>query len=270
MAKEPTGSGRGQRDLRVRVKTAKGRKLSSTRWLERQLNDPYVQRAKKEGYRGRAAFKILELDDRYRFLVPGARVVDLGCAPGGWLQVAVPRVNALGERSGKRGTVLGIDLQEVEPLAGATVHQLDFLSDGADDKVKAWLGGRADVVMSDMAAASSGHRQTDHLRIVALCEAAAEFAFDVLEEGGTFVAKVLAGGAEGGLQALLKQRFRKVANVKPGASRSDSAEKFVVATGFRGKGATGEAETEDDLPDVDGDGDGDDGGWSPDDGDARA
>ena len=238
MAKTPTGkgsSGRGQRDLRVKVKTARGRKLSSTRWLERQLNDPYVARAKAEGYRGRAAFKILEIDDKYRFLVPGARVVDLGCAPGGWCQVAVPRVNALGEKPGKaRGTILGIDLQEVEPIAGADLHQLDFMADDADAQVKAWLGGQADVVLSDMAAASSGHKQTDHLRIMALCEAAAHFAFDVLDQGGTFVAKVLAGGAEGSLQHELKQRFTKVANVKPGASRSDSSEKFVVATGFRG------------------------------------
>ncbi len=232
MAKK--SSGRGQRDLKVKVKSARGRKLSSTRWLERQLNDPYVKRAKAEGYRGRAAFKILELDDKYGFLKPGARVVDLGCAPGGWCQVAVKRVNALGDRPGKQGTVLGIDLQEVEPIPGATLHQLDFLEDGADDKVKEWLGGKADVVMSDMAAASSGHKQTDHLRIMALCEAAAEFAFDVLDPGGTFVAKVLAGGAEAGLQTLLKQRFDKVANVKPPASRSDSSEKFVVATGFRG------------------------------------
>jgi 23S rRNA (uridine2552-2'-O)-methyltransferase len=229
-------SGRGQRDLRVRVKSARGRKLSSTRWLERQLNDPYVKRAQVEGYRGRAAFKILELDDKFRFLVPGARVVDLGCAPGGWSQVAVKRVNALGEKKGKAiGKVLGIDLQEVESIAGAELHQLDFLSDGADVKVKEWLGGKADVVMSDMAAASSGHKQTDHLRIIALCEAAAYFAFDVLEEGGTFVAKVLAGGAEGELQKLLKQRFAKVVNVKPPASRSDSSEKFVVATGYRGE-----------------------------------
>ena len=238
MAKPPSGntSGRGQRDLRVRVKTAKGRKLSSTLWLERQLNDPYVQRAKKEGYRGRAAYKILELDDRFRFLVPGARVVDLGCAPGGWCQVAVQRVNALGDKSGKRvGRVLGVDLQEVEPIAGAEIHQLDFLADGADEKVKAWLGGKADVVMSDMAAASSGHKGTDHLRIIALCEAAADLAFDVLEEGGTFVAKVLAGGAENELQAILKRAFTKVANVKPPASRKDSSEKFVVATGFRGR-----------------------------------
>jgi 23S rRNA (uridine2552-2'-O)-methyltransferase len=228
-------SGRGQRDLRVKVKTARGRKLSSTRWLERQLNDPYVQRAKREGYRGRAAFKILELDDKFRFLVPGARVVDLGCAPGGWCQVAVKRVNALGEKPGKKvGTILGIDLQEVEPIAGCEIHQLDFMEDEADEKVKTWLGGKADVVMSDMAASSSGHKQTDHMRIIALCEAAAYFAFDVLEEGGTFVAKVLAGGAEGELQQMLKQKFNKVSNVKPGASRSDSSEKFVVATGFRG------------------------------------
>ncbi|MEL7212021.1 MAG: RlmE family RNA methyltransferase [Pseudomonadota bacterium] len=228
-------SGRGQRDLRVKVKSARGRKLSSTLWLERQLNDPYVKRAQAEGYRGRAAFKILELDDKYRFLVPGARIVDLGCAPGGWCQVAVKRVNALGEKSGKSiGTVLGIDLQEVEPIAGAELHVLDFLDDDADGKVKGWLGGQADVVMSDMAAASSGHKQTDHLRIMALCEAAAYFAFDVLDPGGTFVAKVLAGGAEGDLQKLLKQKFAKVANVKPPASRSDSSEKFVVAQGFRG------------------------------------
>ncbi len=230
-------SGRGERDLRVKVKTARGRKLSSTLWLERQLNDPYVKRAQAEGYRGRAAFKILELDDRYRFLVPGARVVDLGCAPGGWCQVAVTRVNALGEKSGKAvGRVLGVDLQVVEPIPGAEIHVLDFMEDDADAKVKAWLDGPADVVMSDMAASSSGHKQTDHLRIVALCEAAAALAFDVLSPGGTFVAKVLAGGAEGGLQTLLKQRFRKVVNVKPPASRSDSSEKFVVATGFRGSG----------------------------------
>ena len=238
MAKKPSGkntSGRGQRDLTVKVKTAKGRRNSSTRWLQRQLNDPYVKRAQTEGYRGRAAFKIMELDDKHRFLVPGARVVDLGCAPGGWLQVAVPRVNALGEKSGKAvGRLIGIDLQEVEPIAGAEIHQLDFMDEGADDQVKAWLGGKADVVMSDMAAASSGHKQTDHLRIIALCEAAAYFAFDVLEEGGTFISKVLAGGAEGELQKILKQRFSKVANVKPPSSRSDSSEKFVVATGFRG------------------------------------
>ena len=232
----PKSSGRGQRELRVRVKTAKGRKLSSTLWLERQLNDPYVVRAKKEGYRGRAAYKISELDDKFGFLTPGARVVDLGCAPGGWCQVAVARVNALGENLKKPvGTVLGVDLQLVEPIAGAQLHQLDFLEDGAEAQVKEWLGGTADVVLSDMAAASSGHKGTDHLRIIALCEAAAEFAFDVLEEGGAFVAKVLAGGAEQALLATLKRNFKTVANVKPPASRADSSEKFVVAQGFRGR-----------------------------------
>jgi 23S rRNA (uridine2552-2'-O)-methyltransferase len=239
MTETKNTSGRGQRELRVRVKTAKGRKLSSTLWLERQLNDPYVQRAKKEGYRGRAAYKIIELDDKYGFLKPGARVVDLGCAPGGWCQVAVARVNALGENAKKPvGTVLGVDLQEVETIAGADIHVLDFLSDEADALVKGWLGGKADVVMSDMAAAASGHKGTDHLRIIALVEAALAFAFDVLDEGGTFVAKVLAGGAENDMQALLKRNFRKVANVKPPASRADSSEKFVVAMGFRGTSAS--------------------------------
>ena len=242
MGKTPTGknttkntSGRGQRDLKVKVKSARGRKLSSTRWLQRQLNDPYVKRAKAEGYRGRAAFKIMELDDKYRFLVPGARIVDLGAAPGGWCQVAVKRSNILGEKSGKaKGTILAIDLQEMEPIAGCDIHQLDFMEDDADLMVNEWLGGMADVVMSDMAAASSGHKQTDHNRIIALCEAAAYFAFDVLEEGGTFIAKTLAGGAEGDLQKLLKQRFTKVANFKPPSSRKDSSEKFVVALGFKG------------------------------------
>ncbi|ADO42837.1 RlmE family RNA methyltransferase [Ketogulonicigenium vulgare] len=229
-------SGRGQRDLTVKVKTAKGRKLSSTKWLERQLNDPYVVRARAEGYRGRAAYKIMELDDKFGFLKPGARVVDLGCAPGGWLQVAVPRINALGERAGKPvGRILGLDLQVVDPVPGAEVHVLDFLADDADLQVKEWLGGQADVVMSDMAASASGHKQTDHLRIIALCEAAAYLAFDVLTPGGTFVCKVLAGGAEGELQKILKQKFTKVENVKPPSSRSDSSEKFVVATGYRGR-----------------------------------
>ena len=250
MAKPPAkknNSGRGQRELTIRVKSARGRKMSSTLWLQRQLNDPYVKRARTEGYRGRAAFKILELDDKYRFLVPGARVVDLGCAPGGWCQVAVKRVNALGEKSGKKiGRVLGVDLQEVEPITGAEIHQLDFLDEEADDLVKGWLGGPADVVMSDMAASASGHQQTDHLRIITLCEAAAYFAFDVLEEGGTFVAKVLAGGAEGELQKLLKLNFDKVANVKPPASRSDSSEKFVVATGFRGRNLPSQSDTSED------------------------
>lgn len=239
MAKPPAKkntSGRGQRDLTIKVKTARGRKMSSTMWLQRQLNDPYVQRAKNEGMRGRAAYKILELDDKFRFLVPGARVVDLGCAPGGWLQVAVPRINSLGTKAGKPvGRIIGLDLQEVEPVQGAEIHVLDFMVDDADVIVKQWLNGPADVVLSDMAASASGHKQTDHNRIMALCEAAAELAFDVLTPGGTFVAKVLAGGAEADLQKRLKQNFTKVMNVKPPASRSDSSEKFVVATGFRGE-----------------------------------
>lgn len=237
MAKKPkNNSGRGLRDLTVKVKTARGRSNSSTKWLQRQLNDPYVTRAKAEGMRGRAAYKIMELDDKFRFLTAGARVVDLGCAPGGWVQVAVPRINALGEKKGRDvGTILGVDLQEVEPITGATMYQLDFMADDADKQVMEWLGGEADVVMSDMAAASCGHKQTDHLRIIALCEAAAYFGFDVLSEGGTFVAKVLAGGAEAELNKMLKLKFKKVAYVKPPSSRSDSSEKFVVATGFKGR-----------------------------------
>lgn len=237
-------SGRGARELKTRVKTAKGRKLSSTRWLERQLNDPYVQAARREGYRGRAAFKLSEIDDKHPFLKPGARVVDLGCAPGGWLQVAVARTNADGARKNKpKGRVLGVDIQEVEPLAGVDLLQLDFLEEGADDAVKAALGGEADAVLSDMAASASGHRQTDHLRIMALCEAAAQFAAEVLSEGGVFLAKTLQGGAEGDLLAQLKRDFRTVRHIKPPASRKDSAEMYVLATGFRGR--AGETDGED-------------------------
>jgi len=218
----------------VRVKTARGRKLSSTRWLERQLNDPYVARAKAEGFRSRAAYKLIEIDDKVRILRPGARVVDLGSAPGGWLQVAVARTNADRRQPGRPvGRVLGIDLQPVDPVAGAEVHELDFLAEGADAAVRDWLAGEADVVLSDMAAAASGHPPTDHLRIIALCEAAAELARDVLSPGGAFVAKVLRGGAEGELLAALKRDFAKVRHIKPPASRSDSAETYLVATGFR-------------------------------------
>ena len=228
-------SGRGQRDLKVKVKSARGKTVSQVKWLQRQLNDPYVKRAQLEGFRGRAAFKILELNEKYNFLIPGSKVVDLGCAPGGWSQVSVDLVNALGvKKNVKIGSVIGIDLQEVEVLPGAKFYQLDFMEDDADLEVKKILEGKANVVMSDMAASSSGHKKTDHLRIMALCETAAYFAFDVLEEGGTFVAKVLAGGAESDLQTLLKQKFTKVYNVKPPSSRSDSSEKFVVALGFRG------------------------------------
>ena len=228
-------SGRGQRDLKIKVKSARGKTVSQVKWLQRQLNDPYVKRAQLEGFRGRAAFKILELNEKYNFLIPGSKVVDLGCAPGGWSQVAVGLVNALGvKKNVKIGSVIGIDLQEVEVLPGAKFYQLDFMANDADLELKNILEGKANVVMSDMAASSSGHKKTDHLRIMALCETAAYFAFDVLEEGGTFVAKVLAGGAESDLQALLKQKFTKVYNVKPPSSRSDSSEKFVVALGFRG------------------------------------
>ena len=234
-AKTKNTSGRGQRDLKIKVKSARGKTVSQVKWLQRQLNDPYVKRAQLEGFRGRAAFKILELNEKYNFLIPGSKVVDLGCAPGGWSQVAVDLVNALGvKKNVKIGSVIGIDLQEVEVLPGAKFYQLDFMANDADLEVKNILEGKANVVMSDMAASSSGHKKTDHLRIMALCETAAYFAFDVLEEGGTFVAKVLAGGAESNLQTLLKQKFTKVYNVKPPSSRSDSSEKFVVALGFRG------------------------------------
>jgi 23S rRNA (uridine2552-2'-O)-methyltransferase len=227
-------SGRGQRDLKVKVKSARGKTVSQVKWLQRQLNDPYVRRAQLEGFRGRAAFKILELNEKFNFLIPGSKVVDLGCAPGGWSQVAVDLVNAIGtKKNAKVGSVIGIDLQEMESLPGATFHQIDFMADDSDLQIKNILEGKANVVMSDMAASSSGHKKTDHLRIMALCETAAYFAFDVLEQGGTFVAKVLAGGAESDLQNLLKQKFTKVHNVKPPSSRSDSSEKFVVAIGFR-------------------------------------
>ena len=228
-------SGRGQRDLKVKVKSARGKTVSQVKWLQRQLNDPYVRRAQLEGFRGRAAFKILELNEKFNFLIPGSKVVDLGCAPGGWSQVAVDLVNAIGtKKNAKVGSVIGIDLQGMESLPGVNFHQIDFMADDSDLQVKNILEGKANVVMSDMAASSSGHKKTDHLRIMALCETAAYFAFDVLEEGGTFVAKVLAGGAESDLQTLLKQKFTKVYNVKPPSSRSDSSEKFVVALGFRG------------------------------------
>ena len=229
------GPGRGARELAQRVRTAKGRKLSSTLWLERQLNDPFVAAARREGYRSRAAYKLIGIDDKERILRPGARVVDLGAAPGGWCQVAVARVNALGERGKARGRVLGVDPQEIEPIPGAELMQLDFLAEGADDAVRAALGGEADVVLSDMAAPSSGHRQTDHIRIMALAETAALFAADVLAPGGAFAAKVLQGGTEASLLARLKQDFARVVHVKPPASRTDSAEMYVVATGFRGR-----------------------------------
>jgi 23S rRNA (uridine2552-2'-O)-methyltransferase len=233
--REKNSSGRGQRELFVKVKSAKGRRASSTRWLQRQLNDPYVQRAKREGYRGRAAFKLIEINEKYNFLLPGRNIIDLGCAPGGWLQVAVDKVNSTGKiKNAKIGRIIGFDLKEIEPILGAEAYILDFLDGDSPKKIVAIAGGSVDVVMSDMAASSTGHKQTDHLRVIAMCEAAAYLAFDVLEIGGTFVAKVLAGGAEGNLQILLKQAFEKVSHFKPKSSRADSSEKFVIATGFRG------------------------------------
>lgn len=228
------GAGSGARTLKVRVKTARKRSNSSTRWLQRQLNDPYVHAAKREGYRSRAAFKIAEIDDKYRFLKPGGRVVDLGCAPGGWSQVAVARVNAQGAAGNKQGRVIGLDYLEMDPVPGATILQLDFLDEGADARVKELLAGEADVVLSDMAAPTTGHKQTDHMRIMSLCEVAAQFAVEVLAPGGTFLAKVLRGGTENELLVLLKRHFQTVRHVKPKASRADSAEMYVLAQGFKG------------------------------------
>ncbi|MGH6663329.1 MAG: RlmE family RNA methyltransferase [Pseudolabrys sp.] len=221
--------GSGSRALKVRVKTGKGRKLSSKLWLERQLNDPYVAHAKREGLRSRAAYKLIEIDDKAHVLKKGARVIDLGAAPGGWSQVAAKRAGAPGQ-----GRVVAIDLLAMEPIAGVDFAQLDFLDASAPEKLKAMLGGPADVVLSDMAANATGHRKTDHIKIVALVEAAAEFARDVLAPGGAFLAKVLQGGTEGALLAGLKRDFVSVRHVKPAASRSDSSELYLLATGFRG------------------------------------
>lgn len=222
------------RAMKVRVKTARKRSNSSARWLQRQLNDPYVHAAKREGFRSRAAFKLMEIDDRYHLLKPGARVVDLGCAPGGWCQVAAKRVKSDGA-SPRAGRVIGIDYLETEPIPGAIILQMDFLDEGADERVKEALDGEADLVLSDMAAPTTGHKQTDHLRIMHLCEVAAHFAVEVLAPGGAFLAKVLRGGTENELLTLLKQHFSIVRHVKPEASRADSAEMYVLAQGFKGR-----------------------------------
>ena len=218
-------SGRGERELKVRVKD-KRKSQSSRTWLERQLNDPYVARAKREGFRSRAAFKLIEIDDKHRLLKPGARVVDLGAAPGGWSQVAIKRIGA-------RGRVVAIDILAMDEIPGVDFAQIDFLDPAAPDKLRAMLGGPADVVLSDMAANATGHRPTDHLKIMALVETAAEFARDVLKDGGSFLAKVIQGGTESALLAALKRDFATVKHVKPAASRADSAELYVLATGFR-------------------------------------
>jgi len=223
----------GRRPLKVRVKSGKGRSLSSKLWLERQLNDPYVARAKHEGLRSRAAFKLIEIDDKHHLLKKGVRVVDLGAAPGGWSQVAAKRIGA----EEGRGRVVAIDLLDMVPMAGVEFIRLDFLDPRAPDELKKMLGGPADVVLSDMAANATGHRKTDHLKIMALAEAAAEFACEVLAPGGTLLCKVLQGGTEATLLAALKREFAGVKHLKPAASRSDSAELYLLATGFR-KGAS--------------------------------
>jgi 23S rRNA (uridine2552-2'-O)-methyltransferase len=214
----------------ARLKDQKSRKLSSRTWLERQLADPYVARAKKEGYRSRAAFKLIEIDDKYRLFKHGGRVVDLGAAPGGWSEIAAKRV-------GPSGRVIALDILDFKPMSVVEFLKLDFLDNSAPDRLKEMLGGKADVVLSDMAANTTGHRPTDHLRIMALAEAAAQFACEVLAKGGTFLCKVLQGGTEATLLAALKRDFETVKHVKPPASRTDSAELYLLAKGFRGRSA---------------------------------
>jgi 23S rRNA (uridine2552-2'-O)-methyltransferase len=224
MAKDTTGR------LHVQVRTGGKRKHSSKLWLERQLNDPYVARARREGFRSRAAYKLMEIDDKHHLLRPGMTVVDLGAAPGGWSQIAAKRVGAA---EGK-GRVIAIDVLEMPEIAGVTFAQLDFHAGDAPERLRAMLGGRADLVMSDMAANTTGHRKTDQLRIVGLVEIAAAFAVEVLNPGGVFLAKVFQSGADADLLAQLKREFASVKHVKPAASRQDSSERYVLATGFRG------------------------------------
>jgi 23S rRNA (uridine2552-2'-O)-methyltransferase len=216
--------------LMARLKDQKRRKLSSRTWLERQLADPYVARAKKEGFRSRAAFKLIEIDDKYRLLKPGGRVVDLGAAPGGWSEIAAQRI-------GPSGRVIALDILDFKPMTGVEFLKLDFLDETAPDRLKDMLGGKADLVLSDMAANATGHRKTDHLRIMALAEAATHFAREVLDRGGSFLCKVLQGGTETVLLAELKRDFETVKHVKPPASRTDSAELYLLAKGFRGQNA---------------------------------
>lgn len=230
MTQKKSTSGR-EGSIKVRVKTAKKRTMSSTLWLQRQLNDPYVAQAKKDGWRSRAAYKLIEMDDRYKLLKHGQRIVDLGAAPGGWAQVAARKVGSAG---GGGGRVVGIDLLDIDPIPGVEFTVMDFLDEDAPDRLKTMLGGLADGVMSDMAANTTGHKKTDHLKIVALAELAIHFATEVLAPGGFFVAKVLQGGTEHELLAQLKRDFKTVRHVKPEASRAGSAELYVLATGFRG------------------------------------
>jgi 23S rRNA (uridine2552-2'-O)-methyltransferase len=218
----------------ARLRADKRRTPSSRAWLERQINDPYVARAKREGYRSRAAFKLAEIDDKFHFLKKGTRVVDLGAAPGGWSEIAARRIGA-------DGKVVALDILDMKPIAGVDFIKLDFLDAAAPDRLKSVLGGEADVVLSDMAANATGHRQTDHLRIMALAEATAQFAREVLAPGGSFLCKVLQGGTEAKLLAVLKRDFASVKHIKPPASRSDSAELYLLARGFRGRRAEEDA-----------------------------
>jgi 23S rRNA (uridine2552-2'-O)-methyltransferase len=228
MVKTQTAKSIGsKRGLTVRVKTAKSRKKSSNQWLSRQLNDPYVSEAKRQGYRSRAAFKLIQLDEKYKFLGKGKTIIDLGCAPGGWTQVAVFRNQGTGQ-------VVGLDILETEPIPGATIIQQDFTTDDAADNLKQLLNGKADIIMSDMAANTTGHQQTDYLRTIALVELAYDFAKDVLAQGGIFIAKVFKGGAEGEFLKEVKKNFSKVVHAKPDASRKTSPEEYLVAIGFRG------------------------------------
>jgi len=236
-----TARGYGGRELGVRLKTARGRTHSSQLWLERQLNDPFVARAKRDGFRSRAIYKLMEIDDKVRILRPGRRVLDLGAAPGGWSQLAADRVGA----AQSKGRVVAIDLLPIDPIAGVDILQMDFFDASAPALLRQRLGGPADVVLSDMAANTVGHRQTDHLRIVALLEAAAHFAVEVLAPGGSFLAKVFQGGTETDVLNLLKRHFTTVKHLKPAASRTGSSEMYVLATGFRGApSAAAAAETE--------------------------
>ncbi len=231
MSKKPAKAGGGARALKTRVKKKRGLKNSSRRWLERHLNDPYVHRAQAEGMRSRAAYKLTEIDDRHKLLFPGARVIDLGAAPGGWCQVAAERVGSTPEKP----LVVGIDYLGMDAVPGAIVLEMDFLDDDAPERLLETLGEAPDLVISDMAAPTTGHRQTDHLRTMHLCEAAADFALSVLKPGGHFLAKTFQGGAETGLLDQLKRNFKSVHHVKPQASRAESVELYLLAKGFKGR-----------------------------------
>ncbi|MEO9337271.1 RlmE family RNA methyltransferase [Mesorhizobium sp. SB112] len=234
MMKKPTKTGgASSRVLRTRIKKKSGLKESSRRWLERHMNDPYVQRSKAEGYRSRAAYKLSEIDDRYKLLKPGMKIIDLGAAPGGWCQIAAERTGS----SAEKPAVVGIDYLEMDPVPGAEILLLDFLDDDAPEKLMAALGGAPDIVLSDMAAPTTGHRRTDHLRTMHLCEVAADFAMSVLKPGGHFLVKTFQGGTEASLLDALKKSFKSVHHVKPPASRDESVELYLLAKEFKGRPA---------------------------------